>query len=134
MLICFRVFDSKAFFGILSWIKGTVCAKHRNGDGRTLSVTAYAVPDSPFCRCATSSPGRGKSFLKGTPLDYARNFTATAKSRPLGEGGKAVGFDGRGTPRAKPSPTGGRWRVAPDEGQGTPRAPYGLFAPFTTFR
>ena len=31
LLICFRVFDSKAFFGILSWIKGTVCAKHRNG-------------------------------------------------------------------------------------------------------
>ena len=32
LLICFRVFDSKAFFGILSWIKGTVCAKHRNGE------------------------------------------------------------------------------------------------------
>ena len=31
LLLCFRVFDSKAFFGILSWIKGTVCAKHRNG-------------------------------------------------------------------------------------------------------
>ena len=24
-----------------------------------------AMPDSPFCRCATSSPGRGKSFLSG---------------------------------------------------------------------
>ena len=23
------------------------------------------MPDSPFCRCATSSPGRGKSFLSG---------------------------------------------------------------------
>ena len=23
------------------------------------------LPDSPFCRCATSSPGRGKSFLSG---------------------------------------------------------------------
>ena len=40
----------------MSWIKGTVCAKHRNGDGRTLSVTAYAVPAPPFCRCATSVP------------------------------------------------------------------------------
>ena len=29
----------------MSWIKGTVCAKHRNGDGRTLSVTAYAVTE-----------------------------------------------------------------------------------------
>ena len=37
----------KTFFVILSWIKGTVCAKHRNGDGRTLSVTAYAVPALP---------------------------------------------------------------------------------------
>mgnify|MGYP001629958600 CR=1 FL=1 len=35
----------------------------------------------------TSSPGRGKSALKGTPLRYAGNFTVTAKSRPLGEGG-----------------------------------------------
>ena len=24
-----------------------------------------SAPDSPFCRFATSSPGRGKSFLKG---------------------------------------------------------------------
>ena len=48
----------------------------------TLSVTPYSVPDSPFCRCATSvplfvtygdisprpgriCPGRGKSFLSG---------------------------------------------------------------------
>ena len=35
----------------------------------------------------TSSPGRGKSALKGTPYGIARNFIATAKSRPLGEGG-----------------------------------------------
>mgnify|MGYP001196955582 CR=1 FL=1 len=35
----------------------------------------------------TSSPGRGKSALKGTPYGTAGNFTATAKSRPLGEGG-----------------------------------------------
>ena len=26
------------------------------------------MPDSPFCRCATSSPGRGKSFLSGGAL------------------------------------------------------------------
>ena len=50
--------------------------------GATLSVTPYGVPDSPFCRYATSvplfvtygdisprpgriCPGRGKSFLEG---------------------------------------------------------------------
>ena len=35
----------------------------------------------------TSSPGRGKSFLKGTPYGGTAKFLATAKSRPLGEGG-----------------------------------------------
>jgi hypothetical protein len=44
LLICFRVFDSKAFFGILSWIKGTVCAKHRNGAGNSLSQSLTALP------------------------------------------------------------------------------------------
>ena len=43
MLLCFRVFDSKAFFGILSWIKGTVCAKHRNG----VSILALSGADAP---------------------------------------------------------------------------------------
>ena len=32
------------------------------GSGLALSVTAYAVPHSPFCRCATSSPGAGEVF------------------------------------------------------------------------
>ncbi len=40
----------------------------------------FAVPDSPFCRYATSSPGRGKSALKGTPLRYAGKFTVTAEA------------------------------------------------------
>ena len=31
----------------------------------TLSVKPYGFASSPFCRCATSSPGRGKSFLSG---------------------------------------------------------------------
>ena len=44
-----------------------------------------AKPDSPFCRCATSSPGRGKSALKGTPLGYAGNFAATPEAVPLGK-------------------------------------------------
>jgi hypothetical protein len=43
LLICFRVFDSKTFFGILSWIKGTVCAKHRNG----VSILALSGADAP---------------------------------------------------------------------------------------
>ena len=41
----------------------------------------------------TFSPGRGKSVLKGAPFGNAAKFAATAKSRPLGEGGKATGFD-----------------------------------------
>ena len=36
------------------------------------------------------------SSPKGAPFGNAGKFAATAKSRPLGEGGKAVGFDGRG--------------------------------------
>ena len=36
------------------------------------------------------------SSPKGTPLRCAGNFAATAKSRPLGEGGISVGDDGRG--------------------------------------
>ena len=40
---------------------------------------------------------RRASSPKGTPFGNAVNFAFTAKSRPLGEGGKAVGFDGRGT-------------------------------------
>ena len=39
---------------------------------------------------------RRASSPKGTPLRYAGNFIATAKSRPLGEGGIAAGDDGRG--------------------------------------
>ena len=40
------------------------------------------------------------SSPKGTPLRYAGNFIATAKSRPLGEGGIAAGDDGRGDLRS----------------------------------
>ena len=36
------------------------------------------------------------SFPKGAPFGNAGKFAITAQSRPLGEGGKAVGFDGRG--------------------------------------
>ena len=32
---------------------------------RTPPVISLRSPDSPFCRCATSSPDRGKSFLSG---------------------------------------------------------------------
>ena len=38
------------------------------------------------------------SSPKGAPLGCAGNFVATAKSRPLGEGGIAAGDDGRGIP------------------------------------
>lgn len=33
---------------------------------------------------------------KGAPFGNAGKFAITAQSRPLGEGGKAAGFDGRG--------------------------------------
>ena len=42
------------------------------------------------------------SSPKGTPLSYAGNFAATAKSRPLGEGVIAAGDDGRGVPQLRP--------------------------------
>ena len=42
------------------------------------------------------------SSPKGTPLRYAGNFTVTTKSRPLGEGGIAIGDDGRGVPQLRP--------------------------------
>ena len=48
-------------------------------------------PLSLLTAFAASSP-------KGTPLRYAGNLSATTKSRPLGEGGIAVGDDGRGIP------------------------------------
>ena len=44
-----------------------------------------AKPDSPFCRCATSSPGRGKSALKGAPFGNAAKFPAAAEAVPLGK-------------------------------------------------
>ena len=63
-----------------------------------------------FSRIAFSREGSGgyplshglrrASSPKGTPLRYAASFSAAAKSRPLGEGGIAVGDDGRGNFRA----------------------------------
>ena len=52
-----------------------------------------AVTHSPFCRYATSSPGRGKSFLKGRGLGKEMKFAWTAKGSPFGRAGKSKGFD-----------------------------------------
>ena len=41
-----------------------------------------AVTDSPFCRYATSSPGRGKSFLKGRASGETGHFAVKQKSLP----------------------------------------------------
>ena len=41
-----------------------------------------AVTDSPFCRYATSSPGRGKSFLKGRVSGETGHFAVKQKSLP----------------------------------------------------
>ena len=55
-----------------------------------------AMPDSPFCRCATSSPGRGKSALKVGALGSPRKLHLFAKASPFGRG-VTVG-DGEGEP------------------------------------
>ncbi len=41
-----------------------------------------AATDSPFCRYATSSPGRGKSFLKGRASGETGHFAVKPKSLP----------------------------------------------------
>ena len=40
------------------------------------------MTDSPFCRYATSSPGRGKSFLKGRASSETGHFAVKPKSLP----------------------------------------------------
>ncbi len=52
-----------------------------------LPSSPAAMPHSPFCRCATSSPGRGKSALKGTALVVAGNSAVATQRRPLGGAG-----------------------------------------------
>ena len=44
------------------------------------------------------------SSPKGTPLSYATNFTATTKSRPLGEGGLTRSGKPEGVSRHLPFP------------------------------
>ena len=99
---------------------------------RSCFFTGGVVEGNGSCRaCFLRKQPRGGNPLsllttfaasapKGTPLRYAGNLSATTKSRPLGEGGIAVGDDGRGIPgkytlqfnqklsrHAKSSPFGG---------------------------
>ena len=61
--------------------------------GRILS-DALRAPDSPFCRCATSSPGRGKSFLSGGSFWWGRqSFRSPPSPLPLG-GAAAAAAEG----------------------------------------
>ena len=60
---------AKAFFGILSWIKGTVCAKHRNGERNSLSQSLTALP---------APSGR-------EPLAVHAKFPVLPRALPLGE-------------------------------------------------
>ena len=51
------------------------------------------LPGEFFVERLRKNPLRLTAFAsspKGTPLSYAGNFAATAKSRPLGEGGTAT--------------------------------------------
>ena len=65
-------------------------------------VEENGVCSAAFCESAAlrgippQSLLRKASSPKGTPYGNAGNFVATAKSRPLGEGGIAAGDDGRG--------------------------------------
>ena len=49
-----------------------------------------------FCLYGLPPQSLRDSSPKGAPFGAAAKFPATAKSRPLGEGGIAVGDDGRG--------------------------------------
>ena len=60
----------------------------RVGSWLALSVTAYAVPHSPFCRCATSSPGAGEVFPQRERLWRNRKLCRYAKGSPFGRAGK----------------------------------------------
>ena len=85
---------------------------------RTLRYSIFTggvVEENGSCRaafCDSAALGgippqsllRKASSPKGTPYGNAGNFAATAKSRPLGDGGIAAGDDGRGkSPLAKKS-------------------------------
>ena len=65
-------------------------------------VEENGICSAAFCESAAlrgippQSLLRKASSPKGTPYGNAGNFVATAKSRPLGEGGIAAGDDGRG--------------------------------------
>ena len=65
-------------------------------------VEENGICSAAFCESAAlrgippQSLLRKASSPKGTPYGTAGNFAATAKSRPLGEGGIAAGDDGRG--------------------------------------
>ena len=59
----------------------------------SLALSVTYGDTSPFCRYATSSPGRGKSFLKGRGLGKEMKFAWTAKGSPFGRAGKSKGFD-----------------------------------------
>ena len=61
-----------------------------------LRTARHFLWDEPPQALRASSP-------KGTPLRYDGSFTATTKSRPLGEGGIAAGDDGRGNSLAVPA-------------------------------
>ena len=55
----------------------------KNAPGSGLALSGAAAPAPPFCRCATSSPGRGKSALKGTPNPLSHRCAMPAP--PKGE-------------------------------------------------
>ena len=101
------------------------------------ALSGAPAPDSPFCRCATSSPGAGEVFpqrgsqdLKSVAkvLGIMRKFPAALLPLPLGEVAspqamterahavcpiiKASGAKRKFPALYKPSPPWGSWRVS----------------------
>ena len=62
--------------------------RKRGAAGIPLLSSPAAMTHSPFCRYATSSPGRGKSVLKGTAFGSGGKVFGIAQRRPLGGAGE----------------------------------------------
>ena len=117
------------------------------------ALSGAPAPDSPFCRCATSSPGAGEVFpLRESQavkfitkvLGITRTLPAVLLALPLGElspqvteRAHAVDLDTKGLGIMRKFSA---VLLALPLGELSPKVteraspPYGLFAPFTTFQ
>ena len=83
-------------------LEGAVCVADWGSSGKLpLPSSPAAMPHSPFCRYATSSPGRGKSALKGTAFGGGGKVSGIAQRRPLGGAGCERSEQTEGVPAAR---------------------------------